>query len=40
MTSTPLNVLRCQFVTSEDVHDESTADSLLKMLLDVCGNVM
>ena len=40
MTSTALNILRCQFVTSKDVHDESTVDSLLRMLLDVCGNVM
>ena len=36
-TSTPLNILQC---LSRDVHDESTVDALLCLLLDFCGNAL
>ena len=37
-TSTTLSFLHCYIMNSRDVHDESSVDSLLCLLLDLLGN--
>ena len=39
-TPTPLSTLQCYSVNARDVHDESTVDSLLCLLLDFLGNAL
>ena len=40
MASVPLGIFRCRIMNVRDVHDVSTADSLLCLLLDLVGDAM